>query len=127
MASSSSHAEAMIAETESVFTAETQPVSTLGDLPLTVIRHRQLDENAVSPTLGQQVRDDYEAAWQTLQAEILSLSTRSRLIVAERSGHNIMFEQPEIIVESILEMVSKIRYKDSLSFSHEEMNHVQVG
>ena len=127
MASSSSHAEAMIAETESVFAAETQPVSTLGDLPMTVIRHGQLDENAVPLSLGQQMRDNYEAAWQTLQAEIMSLSTQGRLIVAERSGHNIMFEQPEIIVESILEMVGKIRYKDSLSIRNEEMSHVQVG
>lgn len=106
MASSNNHAEAMIAETESVFAAETQPVSTLGDLPLTVIRHGQLDENAVPPSLGQQVRDGYEAAWQTLQAEITSLSTRGRLIVAERSGHNVMFDQPEIVIESILEMVN---------------------
>ncbi len=127
MASSSSHAEAMIAESESVFAAETQPVSALGDLPLNVIRHGQLDENAVPPSLGQQVRDDYEAAWQTLQAKIMSLSTRGRLIVAERSGHNIMFEQPEIVIESILEMMGKIQNEESLSIRKEEMSHVQVG
>jgi len=106
MASSDSHAEAMIAESESVYVARTQPVFTLGDLPLTVISHGQLDANAVPPSLGQQVRDEYEAAWQKLQAEITSLSTRGRCIVAERSGHNVMFDQPEIVIESILEMVN---------------------
>jgi pimeloyl-ACP methyl ester carboxylesterase len=106
MASSNSHAEAMIAESESVYVARTQPVFTLGDLPLTVISHGQLDANAVPPSLGQQVRDEYEAAWQKLQAEITSLSTRGRRIVAERSGHNVMFDQPEIVIESILEMVN---------------------
>ncbi len=105
MASSDSHADALVAESESAFTAQTQPVSALGDLPLTVISHGQLDANAVPPSLGQQVRDEYENAWQKLQAEITSLSTRSRRIVAERSGHNIIFDQPEIIVESILEMI----------------------
>ena len=105
MASSNSHAEALVAESESVYTAQTQPVSTLGDLPLIVISHGQLDANAVPPSLGQQVRDDYEAAWQRLQAEITSLSTRGRRIVAERSGHNVIFDQPEIVIESILEMV----------------------
>jgi hypothetical protein len=124
MASSNSHAEAMIAESESVFAVETQPVSTLGNLPLTVIRHGQLDENAVPPSLGQQVRDDYEAAWQKLQAEIMSLSTQGRLIVAERSGHNIMFDQPEIIIESIFEMVGKIQSEDFLTVSEKEMSHV---
>lgn len=127
MASSKSHAEAMIAETESVYAAETQPVSTLGDLPLTVIRHGQLDENAVPPSLDQQVRDDYESAWQKLQAQILSLSKRGRLIVAERSGHNIMFDQPEIVIESILEMMGKIQIEESLPIRKEEMSHVQVG
>jgi len=105
MAASDSHAEAMIAESECVFAAQTQPVPTLGDIPLTVISHGQLDANAVPPSLGSQVRHEYESAWQQLQAEITSLSTRGRRIVAERSGHNIMFEQPEIIVESILEML----------------------
>ena len=105
MASSDSHTDAMIAESESVYAMQTQPVSTLGDLPLTVISHGQLDANAVPPSLGQQVRDEYEAAWQKLQVEITALSTRGKRTVAERSGHNIIFDQPEIVIESILEMV----------------------
>jgi pimeloyl-ACP methyl ester carboxylesterase len=105
MASSDSHLEAMIAESESVYAAETEPVSTLGDLPLTVISHGQLDPAAVPPSLGPEVRDEYEAAWQKLQVEITSLSTRGRRIVAERSGHNVMFDQPEIITDAILEML----------------------
>lgn len=127
MASSEWHAEALIAESESVYAAETQPVSTLGDLPLTVISHGQLDANAVPPSLGQQVRDDYEAAWQKLQVEITSLSTRGRRIVAERSGHNVIFDQPGIIIESVLEMVGTIRNDDPLFIAHEEMSHVQTG
>jgi pimeloyl-ACP methyl ester carboxylesterase len=106
IASSKSHTEALIAETESVYSAGSQPVSTLGDLPLTVISHGQLDANALPPGFSPQVREEYEQAWQTLQVEITSLSTGGRRIVAERSGHNIMFDQPEIIIESILEMVA---------------------
>ena len=127
MASSNSHAEALVAESESVYAAQTKPVPTLGDLPMTVISHGQLDANAVPPSLGQQVRDDYEAAWQKLQAEITSLSMRGRRIVAERSGHNIIFDQPEIVIESILELAGKIRYKDYLSIRKEEISHVQTG
>jgi pimeloyl-ACP methyl ester carboxylesterase len=110
MASSGSHLETMLAESENIFAAQVQPVATLGDLPLTVISHGQLDANAVPPSLGQQVRDEYEAAWQTLQAEITSLSTRGRRIIAERSGHNIMYDQPVIIVESILEILSNTSF-----------------
>ncbi|HSK88664.1 MAG TPA: alpha/beta hydrolase [Anaerolineales bacterium] len=105
IATSNSHAKTLVAETESVFAAQTQPVATLSDLPLTVISHGDLDANAVPPSLGQKVREEYEAAWQKLQAEITSLSTRARRIVAERSGHNVMFDQPETVIESILEML----------------------
>ena len=108
IASSDSHLETMIAESESVKAAQTLPVKTLGDLPLTVISHGQLDANAVPPSLGQEVREAYENAWQELQEEITSLSTRGRRIIAERSGHNIIFEQPEIIIESILEMIDVV-------------------
>jgi pimeloyl-ACP methyl ester carboxylesterase len=118
MASSESHAEAMVAESESVYAARTQPVSTLGDIPLTVISHGQLDGDAVPPSLGQKVRDDYEAAWQKLQVEITSLSTRGRRIVAERSGHNVIFDQPEIVIESVLEMMMS---ESSITLQHKEV------
>jgi pimeloyl-ACP methyl ester carboxylesterase len=109
VASSKSHVETTVAETLSVMAAETRPVSTLGALPLAVISHGKLDANAVPPGLGQEVRDEYERAWQELQEEIASLSTNGRRIIAERSGHNIILDQPEIIVESILEMIESIR------------------
>lgn len=111
IAASDSHLGAMIAETESVNAAATQPVQSLGDLPLTVISHGQLDANAVPPSLGPEIRDEYERAWQQLQKEITALSTRGRRIIAERSGHNIIFEQPEIVIESILEMVGTAAYR----------------
>ena len=107
VASSSSHSEGLIAETESVNSAQTQPVSTLGDLPLTVISHGRLDANAVPPHFGPEVREEYERTWQTLQQEITSLSTRSKRIIAEQSGHNVLFDQPELIIESILELVEE--------------------
>jgi hypothetical protein len=87
-------------------------VATLGDLPMTVISHGQLDANAVPPSLGQEVRDEYERAWQGLQEKITSLSTRGIRIVAERSGHNVMFDQPEIIIESVLEMVKSVQMSE---------------
>lgn len=105
IASSDSHLEAMIAETKSVNAAETQPVESLGDLPLTVISHGQLDAEAVPPRLGPEVREQYERAWQELQREITALSTRGEQIVAEQSGHNVIFDQPDVIVQAILRMI----------------------
>ncbi len=109
IAPSDSHLEAMIAETKSVNAAETQPVESLGDLPLTVISHGQLDADAVPPSLGPEVRQQYERVWQELHREITALSRRGKRIVAEKSGHNVIFDQPEIIVEALVEMVSSAR------------------
>ena len=121
IAASNSHLDVMIAESESVYAGQTQPVKTLGDLPLTVISHGELDANAVPASLGQTVRDDYERAWQDLQTEIASLSTRVRHIVAKRSGHNIHYEEPEIIVQSVLEMIEAVSPKPEL-FRQEEVS-----
>ncbi|HSL30909.1 MAG TPA: alpha/beta hydrolase [Anaerolineales bacterium] len=104
IASSRSHIETTVSETLSVIAAETQPVSTLGALPLTVISHGKLDPNAVPASLGPEVREEYERAWQQLQLEITSLSTRGRRIIAEHSGHNVLFDQPKIVTEAILKM-----------------------
>ena len=119
MASSKPHAETLIAETENVYGAQARPVSSLGTLPLTVISHGQLDANAVPPSLGQEVRDEYERVWQGLQKEIASLSSRGRRIVAERSGHNVIFDQPELVIESILEMLDLIT--NQIEFSRKEL------
>jgi pimeloyl-ACP methyl ester carboxylesterase len=109
ISASNSHLETTLDETLSVIAAATQPVSTLGDLPLTVISHGQLDANAVPPSLGPEVRDAYERAWQELQGEITALSTRGRRIVAERSGHNVIFDQPELVIQSVADMVESTR------------------
>jgi hypothetical protein len=46
-----------------------------------------------------------EAAWQASQATQAAYSTRGRLVVAEQSGHAIQFDQPELVVSTIREVV----------------------
>lgn len=106
IASSDSHFKAMIAESESVYAAATQPAPTLGDLPLVFISRGQPDANAVPPSLALEIHDEYERAWQELQRQIKALSTRGRRFVAEGSEQSLIFEPPEIIIKSILEMIN---------------------
>jgi pimeloyl-ACP methyl ester carboxylesterase len=78
----------------------------LGGLPLTVIRHGL-------PTLFAQMpaapARQAEQVWQSLQTALAKLSSNSRQVVAEKSGHNIPVEQPEIAVDEIRQMVETIR------------------
>jgi pimeloyl-ACP methyl ester carboxylesterase len=65
-------------------------VHPLGDLPLAVVSTPNLSAN-----------------YGKLQTELLSLSTNSRQVMANRSTHMIIIDQPEAIVAAIREVVGK--------------------
>ena len=48
---------------------------------------------------------------QRLQAELLNLSTRSKQIVATKAGHNIQAEEPQLVIDAILDVVAQARKK----------------
>jgi hypothetical protein len=73
--------------------AQADAVKTLGDVPLIVL------------TSGLNQQTD----WQSMQVELLRLSSNSRQIITEKSGHNIEIEQPGAAVEAIVAMVSQLR------------------
>lgn len=78
----------------------------LGDIPLTVIRHGIPDLFARMP--AEQAKQA-EQIWQEMQTELANLSTNSRMLVAEQSGHGIQVDQPDLVVEAIREMVEMVR------------------
>ncbi len=76
-----------------VSVAQAAAITTFGDLPLVV----------VTAALNQQTD------WQTMQSELLLLSSNSQQMIAENSGHNIEIEQPEAAVAAIVNMVAQLR------------------
>jgi len=78
--------------------AQARRVTTLGSVPLIVLS-RGLRE-------GSEAED---AKWQLEQSALLQLSSNSRQMFAEKSGHNIQFEQPAAAVEAIVQMVAQLR------------------
>ena len=74
--------------TTQVRTARTQ--HSLGHLPLVVL------------TRGEQL----DAAWQALQNDLASLSSNSTQIIATHSGHDIMFERPDLVIAAIKQVVT---------------------
>jgi len=73
--------------------AQAAEVKTLGDLPVIVL------------TAGL----NQSKGWPDLQTELLQLSSDSRQIIAENSGHNMQADAPEVIIEAILQMVGQLR------------------
>ena len=77
-----------------------------GSLPLTVIRHGIPNLFARMP--AEQAKQA-EQVWQELQAELTQLSSNSRMLVAEKSGHGIQIDQPSLVVDAIRQIVEKTR------------------
>ncbi len=73
--------------------AQADAIKTLGDVPLTVL------------TAGLNDHTD----WQAMQVEMLQLSSNSRQIVVENSGHGIQLDQPQAAVDAIVDMVLAVR------------------
>jgi pimeloyl-ACP methyl ester carboxylesterase len=76
----------------------TQPPSPVGDLPLIVLMHGISDASL-------QERD----ARNQLQQELTLLSTNGKRIIADESGHHIYADQPELLIESVEELVLLVR------------------
>lgn len=48
--------------------------------------------------------------YKKLQAELLSLSTRSRQLMAEKSFHSVEIDQPEVVVDAIQQVIDEVRH-----------------
>ncbi|GFE82735.1 hypothetical protein GCM10011487_47350 [Steroidobacter agaridevorans] len=80
----------------------------LGDRPLIVL--------SASPTWNDPYApDDVEplikAVSQRLSADLATLSTNSKHIVASKAGHNIQADEPQLVTDAILDVVAQVRAK----------------
>lgn len=80
------------------------PDRSLGDLHLVVLsagKFEALPEGLISAEEQAQVR----AIEAELQADLVTLSSNARQVIAEESGHHIQLEQPELVIEAIREVL----------------------
>jgi len=75
---------------------------TFGDLPLIVLSRGYWE---AIPGLSETENQQAWQAWKEMQSEMLSLSSNSRQIVAEESEHHIQLDQPDLVIETILELI----------------------
>ncbi|WP_176611595.1 alpha/beta fold hydrolase [Actinomadura sp. WMMB 499] len=81
---------------------EDGPVKSAGDIPVEVIKHGQPYLAAV-PQYG----DKLEQAWTAGQREWLELSDAAKLTVADKAGHYIYQDTPDIAVKTIKDVTAK--------------------
>ncbi len=108
-----SHAlSAQLAEAEGFRSdlALNKELTPLGDMPLAVLtqgRPITLSESAPE-FLTMDYLLEQRAVWNELQEELAALSSNSEHIIATESGHSIHFDAPELLVETVLNVVEKV-------------------
>jgi hypothetical protein len=87
--------------------AQVRAAVSLGNLPLIILtRDPHWPGDPGTPVELQPV---LEGVWQELQRDLLTLSKNSRQIVAVGSGHAIQFNNPQLVVDSIFEVIGQTR------------------
>ena len=81
-------------------TALTEPPNDLGNTPLIV-----LSRGGTNPGLPEAQFERLKQSWEELQRDFVELSTNSQHIIAEKSGHYIHHDQPELVVDAIQQVV----------------------
>ena len=80
----------------------------LGDKPLIVISRGKLNDMPGDEEM-QVYHRELEKLWASLQLKLTRLSSNSRHLIAKESGHSIPLEQPQIVVESIRDMIKGLQ------------------
>lgn len=73
--------------------AQAAAVRSFGDRPLIVLTAK-LNDNP---------------GWPAWQSELLQLSSNSRQIIAANSGHTVQMDEPQVVVEAMLQMIQQAR------------------
>jgi pimeloyl-ACP methyl ester carboxylesterase len=92
--------------------AQAQALGALDDLPLAVLTQGRPLAFApdVPPDFAAYIAHAYHPMFLELQAELAALSSRSRHLLAARSGHMIHQDEPELVIASVRELVEAVRH-----------------
>jgi pimeloyl-ACP methyl ester carboxylesterase len=78
----------------------------LGDRPLIVLTQSPQWNDPFAPD---DIESSIDTVSQGLQADLARLSTRGKLIVASKAGHNIQADEPQLVIDAIVDVVKQAR------------------
>jgi pimeloyl-ACP methyl ester carboxylesterase len=80
--------------------------SSLGDIPLIVLSP---DPNWNDPAIPDELQNVFRPITQELEADLAKLSTHGKQVVAKKAGHNIQLDEPQLVIDAILDVVKQVR------------------
>jgi pimeloyl-ACP methyl ester carboxylesterase len=90
-------------------TKQQDPPGPLGDMPLFVISAGPQLLTDSSTTDADEVQTRADSIWRILQTDLAELSTNSTHIFADESGHYVQYDQPEVVIAAIRQVVDAVR------------------
>ncbi|HEV7607881.1 MAG TPA: alpha/beta hydrolase [Steroidobacteraceae bacterium] len=82
-------------------------LKTLGRAPLMVVS--QSPHAFAPPGISSELWGSMRLVWSDLQTSLLTLSPNSRQLVAQHAGHHVQAEEPQLVIDAILEIVNCVR------------------
>lgn len=88
-------------------------IKSLGDIPLVVVVHASVSKitEAWYPGVAADLVDKLEQLWRDEQKEYTQLSTNSTFILAKNSAHFVQNDEPQLVIDAILDLVDTARQK----------------
>ena len=84
------------------------PPSSLGNLPLLVLSQGNDPKGDPSNGYTDEMAREQRRIWDELQIELTQLSSNSTRVIAKQSGHVIQYDQPNLVINSILQFVESL-------------------
>ena len=81
------------------------------DIPLVVLSHGRPIAAQAFPGVTPEQATRIEAVWLELQRELASQSSEGRIVIAQKSGHYVHYEEPELVIQAIRDVVTAARSK----------------
>ncbi len=79
------------------------------DIPLVVLVHGVVMKDMIPPGWSAQQLAERERVWRELQQEMARRSPQGRLVIAEKSGHYIQNDQPDLVIDAVRRVVESVR------------------
>jgi pimeloyl-ACP methyl ester carboxylesterase len=61
------------------------------------------------PSFSEAENQEYLQELQAQQSELAALSSESKLVIAEQSGHFVQYDQPNLVIDAVQEIVDALR------------------
>lgn len=96
------------ASSQQIRAARSVSPTIFGNKPLVVISASVHASGARFRSAAKFSLEAFKKNWIEMQKDLTTLSTQSRYVVAEKSGHSVMVEQPEVIIKAIRQVVEAV-------------------